>query len=192
MAMLTIIAIAILAVIGCFVWLRHETKDDSFSFGLEESINSTPTIVDKMHTIGQWEFLAINDEELIDTIRRGFFSNDELVRIYYGTIRLGIDFSTCTEEWIRQEKDSVIVTLPEIRPLDEKFIDEARTNSFFESGKWDNEARKAMYNRAHQRMLTRCLTKDNINKAQENAAEQIKRMLQPIAEPKIVCINFKK
>lgn len=167
-------------------------KENGISIDVDRTIDVTPTLVDKMQAIGQWEFLTISDEELIDTIRKGFFSDDELVRIYHGTLRLGIDFSTCTDEWIRQEKDSVIITLPDISLLDRNFIDEALTTSFFESGKWDNKDRKAMYERARQRMIKRCLTKENMATAQNNAKEQIQIMMQPIAEPKTVWITFKK
>ena len=188
----TIVAIAILALIGAIVWFGSKVKDDKIVFGVDQTIDVTPTMVDKMQSIGQWEFLSISDEELIDTIRKGFFSNDELVRIYYGTLRLGIDFSTCTDEWIRDEKDSIVVIVPEIRLLDNNFIDEARTKSFFESGKWANKDRKDMYDRARQRMLKRCLTTENMDKARVNAKEQMQRMLQPIAEPKKLCISFRK
>ena len=139
-----------------------------------------------MRAIGQWEFLEINDEEIIDTMRTGFFSDDELVRIYYGTLRIGIDLRECSEDWIKVEKDTVRVTIPEVRLLDYNFIDEARTRSFFESGTWSHADRKAMYEKARRLMTERCLTKENMDVAQANAREQITRMLQPVAEPKTV------
>lgn len=190
--MVTFAAIAVLALIGAIVWFGSKMKDDKIVFGADQTIDVTPTMVDKMQSIGQWEFLSISDEELVDTIRKGIFSDDELVRIYYGTLRLGIDFKSCTDEWIHQEEDSIVVTLPEVQLLDSNFIDEARTNSFFESGKWSNEDRKNMYNRARQRMLKRCLNEENLRKARENAQVQIQHMLQPIANTKKLCISFKK
>ena len=161
-------------------------KNTSLSIVTNEKIDCTPNIVDRMKAIGQWEFLAVSDEELIDTVRKGFFSDDELVRIYYGKLRLGIDLSTCSEDWIKQEDDTVFVTIPEIRLLDYNFIDEARTKSFFESGKWSNADRKAMYDRARDRMLRRCMSKENMKIARENACEQVQKMLAPIASPKVV------
>ena len=70
-------------------------KNTSLSIVTNEKIDCTPNIVDRMKAIGQWEFLAVSDEELIDTVRKGFFSDDELVRIYYGKLRLGIDRPYC-------------------------------------------------------------------------------------------------
>ena len=180
------VAIAVIAVAGAVIWSLHALRNSGLSIGGEGTIDCTPTIVDRLKHIGQWEFLAISDEEIIDTMRTGFFSDDELVRIYYGTLRLGIDLRDCSEEWIRTEKDTIYVTIPEVRLLDYNFIDEAKTRSFFETGKWSNADRKAMYEKARNIMMKRCLTKENTDIAQANAQEQITRMLQPIAAPKTV------
>lgn len=176
--------------VGCLVlvvvavlWTCNGIKNTSVSLVTNDRIDYTPNIVDRMKAIGQWEFLAVSDEELIDTVRKGFFSDDELVRIYYGKLRLGIDLSSCSDDWIRQEKDTVYVTIPEIKLLDYNFIDEARTKSFFESGKWSNADRQAMYDRARERMLKRCMSPENMKVARENAREQVQKMLAPIAAP---------
>jgi hypothetical protein len=133
-----------------------------------------------MKEIGQWEFLSISDEELVDTVRRGFFSDDELVRIYYGTLRIGIDFSLCDEKWIERKGDSIKVDLPPVQLLDENFLDETRTKSFFESGKWTNADRKAMADRAKALMRKRCLTKENMDLAQKNAEAQVNAFVKMI------------
>ena len=129
--------------------------------------------------IGQWEFLAINDEELIDTVNHGFFSDDELVRIYYGTIRMGIDLHHAEPQWLQVEDDSVVVAkLPPIELLDRNFIDEAHTRSFFEKGDWSSADREALYRRAYNKMIARCLTPANIKIAEENARRQFTQFLK--------------
>lgn len=182
-------SLAIIAVVVCVVWFCNATKDSSLSFTSNDDIDVTPTIVERMRSIGQWEFLSVSDEELIDTVRTGFFSDDELVRIYYGTLSLGIDLRDCSKDWISSKGDTIVVTLPEVKLLDQNFIDEASSRSFFETGKWSNKDRKAMYERARQRMLTRCLTEENLNTARLNAKDQIGKMLRPIAEPKVIYIK---
>ena len=176
-------------IIVVFVWTCNGVKKSSLSIGVDEKIDCTPNIVDRMRAIGQWEFLTVSDEELIDTVRKGFFSDDELVRIYYGKLRLGIDLSSCSEDWISQKDDTVFVTIPEIRLLDHNFIDEARTKSFFESGKWSNADRQAMYDRARDRMIRRCMSPENKKVARDNACEQVQKMLAPIAKPKVVKVR---
>lgn len=190
--MVTLAAVAVLALAGVGVWLFSDIKDSGLSIGIDDSIDVTPTMVDKMHEIGQWEFLSVSDEELIDTVRKGFFSDDELARIYYGTLRMGIDFGACSKEWIENGKDTVVITLPEIVLLDNNFIDEARTNSFFESGKWSNEDRKKLYERARLRMIKRCFTEENKEKARQNAKEQVRQMFIPVVKPKGIRVEFEK
>lgn len=182
-------SLAIIAVVVCMVWFCNATKGSTLSFSSNEKIDFTPTIVERMRSIGQWEFLSISDEELIDTVRTGFFTDDELVRIYYGTLSIGIDLRDCSKDWISTEGDTIFVTLPEVKLLDQNFIDEASSRSFFETGSWSNKDRKAMYERARQRMLSRCLTEENLNTARLNAREQIGRMLRPIAEPKVIRVK---
>ena len=174
-----IILIVLLAVMigGALYWLN---KDNTVDVVTEEKTTLSPTQVESIEAIGQWEFLAISDEELVDTVRRGFFGDDQLVRIYYGTLRLGIDMKDAKEGWMKvdEEKDSITCTLPPIRLLDNNFIDEARTKSFFEEGKWTGADRQAMYNRAYTMMKKRCITPVNIQTAQRNAGGGFREMLK--------------
>lgn len=174
-----IILLTILALIlaGTLYWLN---KDNTVSVTTEEQTTLSPTQVESIEAIGEWEFLAISNEELVDTVRRGFFGDDQLVRIYYGTLRLGINMKDVKEGWIQAnaEKDSIVCTLPPIRLLDNNFIDEARTRSFFEEGKWTGADRQALYDRAYVQMKKRCLTPANIRIAQRNARQQFRDMFK--------------
>ena len=174
-----IILLTILALIlaGTLYWLN---KDNTVSVTTEEQTTLSPTQVESIEAIGEWEFLAISNEELVDTVRRGFFGDDQLVRIYYGTLRLGINMKDVKEGWIQAnaEKDSIVCTLPPIRLLDNNFIDEARTRSFFEEGKWTGADRQALYDRAYAQMKKRCFTPANIRIAQRNARQQFRDMFK--------------
>jgi hypothetical protein len=180
-AILALVAIAL----GVTYYLFHTVTDANANVEIDQRIGVTPTQIKSMKDIGQWEFLAIADEEMIDTIRNGFFTDDQLIRIYYGTLRLGIDMNDVQENWIEKEKDSIMVTLPPIRLLDEKFIDEARTQSFYESGKWTDADREAMYQRAYRKMKDRCLTKENIASAEDNATRQFYQMMRSMGHENI-------
>lgn len=180
-AILALVAIAL----GVTYYLFHTVTDANANVEIDQRIGVTPTQIKTMKDIGQWEFLAIADEEMIDTIRNGFFTDDQLIRIYYGTLRLGIDMNDVQENWIEKEKDSIMVTLPPIKLLDEKFIDEARTQSFYESGKWTDADREAMYQRAYRKMKDRCLTKENIASAEDNATRQFYQMMRSMGHENI-------
>ena len=179
-----IILLTILALIlaGTLYWLN---KDNTVSVTTEEQTTLSPTQVESIEAIGEWEFLAISNEELVDTVRRGFFGDDQLVRIYYGTLRLGINMKDVKQGWIQANagKDSIVCTLPPIRLLDNNFIDEARTRSFFEEGKWTGADRQALYDRAYAQMKKRCFTPANIRIAQRNAKQQFRDMFKAMGFP---------
>ena len=100
-----IILLLIVIIGGGLYWLN---KDNSISMEQEGKTTLSPTQIKSIEAIGQWEFLSISDEELIDTVRKGLISDDELVRIYYGTIRLGINMREVGNEWLRSEGDTII------------------------------------------------------------------------------------
>ncbi|EFA43710.1 hypothetical protein HMPREF0645_1872 [Hallella bergensis DSM 17361] len=162
-----VLAFAIWVIKGCGVKTEKSGK-----------IGITPVQITKIKNIGQWEFLAISDEELIDTIRHGFFGDDELARIYYGTLRLGIDLGETKEGWIKMEQDTVTVLLPPVKLLDHNFIDEARTKAFFEEGKWSEADKAKLTAKAARVMKARCMTPANIRSAEQNASAQFSNLLQ--------------
>lgn len=165
----------VVGMVGYVSWLM---KDNQVSLDHTERIGITPVQVDKIKSIGQWEFLTIADEELIDTMRHGFFGTSELARIYYGTLRLGIDLRQVSEGWILMDHDTVVATLPAIRLLDDKFLDEAHTKTFYEEGKWTEDDKAALTRRACDAMKRRCMTADNVSLAQQNAKKQFESLLK--------------
>ena len=110
-----------------------------------EKIDITPTLIRSIEQIGEWSFLEIDDEEMVDTLRRGVFSKSELVRIYYGTLRIGFNLKETREGWLAMSGDTLVAKLPPVKLLDDNFIDEARTRSFIASGKRAHADRQVMY-----------------------------------------------
>ena len=159
-----------------------------FSLGRKNKIGLSPTQIQAIRQIGQWEFLAVSDEELIDTVRYGFFGDDHLARIYYGTLRIGIDLSGLQPEWIIASGDSVLLQVPPVQLLDENFIDEARTRSFYESGKWSHSDRDQMFKKAAAVMKQRCLTEANLQAASENARQQLTQVLSAMGFKKVTVV----
>ena len=171
------VAVAIIAL--CLgIWLILSIKKTEVSVDVDQKINITPEQIESIKAIGEWDFLSIADEEMVDTVRKGIFSDDQLVRIYYGTVRLGINMHQVGPEWIKASGDSIEVTLPKIGLLDRDFIDEARTKSFHESGRWKPADREALYRKAYQKMLKHCMTKENLHNAQVNGEAQFRHMMQ--------------
>ena len=166
--------LTLVAVVTLLWWLMFCDKDNSLSLESDELINPTPEQIQSIKAIGQWEFLSISTEELVDTVRRNLLRDDELARIYYGTLRLGFDMSDVA---ISTQGDSILLSLPRITLLDRDFIDEARTKAFHESGTWTARDREALYQKARRQMLRHALTPANIKAAQNNADAQMRRMM---------------
>jgi hypothetical protein len=171
-------AVVILAGIIMLWWLKGSISKTEISLDVDQSIDITPQQITSIKAIGEWEFLAISSEELVDTVRKGILKDDHLARIYYGTIRLGINMHQVEPRWIVASGDSITVTLPQPGLLDKDFIDEARTKSFYESGKWSHQDREKLYQKAYRQMLLHSMTKENLHNAQENGEAQFRRMMK--------------
>ena len=176
---------AVLAVVVFGVWFCHEIRGSHVEVGASEAIDITPTQIQSIEAIGEWEFLSISNEELVDTVRKGFFSNDELVRIYYGTLRLGVNMHQARPGWLTVSGDTLRAVLPKVGLLDRDFIDEARTKSFFERGRWTAKDREALYRKAYRQMVHRCLTDANLRTAEDNARAQFEQMFRAMGYKEI-------
>ena len=175
--LLTVIAVAVCIIVVVIALMRCNATT-SLHISHEGQVEITPTQIDSIRSIGQWEFLSIADEEIVDTVRHGFFGDDQLSRIYYGTLRLGLDLRTMPDDWITMDHDTVVVTIPSARLLDDDFLDEARTRSFIEEGKWSEADRAALSRKAIYLMRRRCLTPANIRRANDNAKVQIEQLIR--------------
>jgi len=187
---LIIIGIVVTLLIIGVALLYWLLSGNSGSLVNKNQVELSPTQIESIKAIGQWEFLSVSDEELVDTVRYGFFGDDELVRIYSGTLRLGIDLTETEEGWIKADGDTIRVVLPPIKLLDKHFLDEANARSFYESGTWSQADRKALANKAQKKMLARCLTPSNIKSAEQNATAQFHQLLRSMGFPNVT-IRFK-
>ena len=188
---LVVKALTLVAIIIFLWWLLIAEKDNHIGLKVDDDINPTPEQIQSIRDIGQWEFLSISNEELVDTVRKGLFSDDQLVRIYYGTLRLGIDLSKTKKNWISAHGDTVVVKLPKVGLLDKEFIDETRTKAFYESGRWTARDREALYRKARRQMLSHALTKQNLKTAEANAEDHVRQMMKTMGFNNIT-VTFEK
>lgn len=179
--LIAVVIVLALVLVAVFSW-----KTDTVEIKVDEKIGNTPITVERLRQIGQWEFLTVSDEELVDTVDKHLFRKDEMIRIYYGELRLGIDMRELTDDAFKQRGDTVEILLPPIKLLDENFIDEARTKTFYESGKWNGADMEKMYEKARRQMKERCMTHDNIELARENAVNSMKTMLSTLGVEKYI------
>ena len=179
------IVVACVVALAALWWIVSGISQSEVTLDVNQEIDLTPEQITSIEAIGEWEFLAIANEELVDTTRKGFFKDDHLVRIYYGTVRLGIDMKNVEPGWIQTGGDSILVTLPQPGLLDKNFIDEARTKSFFETGKWSHQDRDKLYQKAYRQMLAHCLTPANLRSARENGEALFTKMMKSIGYERV-------
>ena len=179
-ARLILTALTIIAFVVMIVTLTVKgTKNEVEVVPDNQKVEVTPIQIKSVQDIGQWEFLSVTDEELVDSVESRILGGQKkIVRIYYGTLRLGVDLSKLGANDVTLRGDTVDVKLPKVELLDPDFIDEARTKSFYESGSWDQGTRAALFKKARQQMLARCLTRDNIHIAQYNAVDEVTRVFK--------------
>lgn len=185
------ISIPLVCIAILLIWFTGKSffKNNHVSIETNKEIDITAQVVTSMKDIGEWEFLSVTDEELVDTARKAFLGTDQLVRIYYGTLHLGINMKKVKPGWIKGHKDSVTITLPKVEILDNEFINEARTRSFYESGKWTDADRRKLYEKAYRQMKASCFTPENIKSAEENATHEFQSMLKALGA-KNVTVKF--
>ena len=63
-AKLVLVAVCVLAIVGVVAYLSHQMKGSSVEVGHTQRIGVTPTQVERIRSIGQWEFLSVADEEM--------------------------------------------------------------------------------------------------------------------------------
>lgn len=186
---LNIIFLLLLVVVG-IVGIRWIINSNHMEVTKNDKIDVTPQQITSIKNIGQWEFLSVHDEELVDTSANGMFRDRRLARIYYGTLRLGIDMHKLSADWLHTQGDTATAVFPAIQLLDSAFMDEALSKPFIEVGHWTDADRAAMAQRARRQMLQRCLTRANKQQAEANAREQLTRLMQSMGF-KTVTVSFR-
>ena len=172
--------VTLVLVVAAVFLIKRALTDQHIEVSHNQEISITPVVMESIRNTGQWVFMEIADEELVDTVRHGCCGDDELARVYYGTLRLGFDMQQYKEEWLSVKGDTLIATLPPIGLVDDNFLDEARTRSFYESGKWSEEDRAALAKKAKDKMRQRCLSKSNLASARKSARTQLWTMFRAL------------
>ncbi len=173
---LVTIAVVAVVIIVAVVWVKCSRMSGpiiDIEVETPTEIAVTTQIIRSIKDVRQWEFLKITDEEVIDTVRKlPLWPDDRLVLVFHGTPRIGIDLSEATDGWVENHNDSLVVTLPQPRLLDNNFIDETLTDVFAQSGRWSAADRERLYESARSRMVARALTKENLDRVRRAATDK--------------------
>lgn len=165
----------LVALIGYGAMVAYRTLTNS-SDAVEKPIEQSPEEIMRLQAIGQWEFLSVEAEELVERHYSGLMSERDLVCIYRGTLRIGVDMRKLPSDWVEMKERSAILHLPQPSLLDENFLDESRTTVFFEQGVFRPEERDAMRTEAKDKMKQRAMTAENLSIARRNAEAQFQKL----------------
>ena len=179
---LIVIALAFIAYGGMVVY-RNLTSTDS---AVDKPIAQSPEEIIHLRSIGQWEFLSVESEELVERHHTGLMSDRDLICIYRGTLRIGVDLRKLPEDWVEVKGRNAIVHLPQPSLLDENFLDETRTTVFMEQGLFRAEEREAMIAEAKNKMKQRALTTDNLSIARRNAESQFQKLFHAMGYEDVI------
>ncbi len=182
-----IIIIAVLA-IASFIAFKQCSREPVVKMERTEKITPTPNILTEVKNVGKWEFLDVAIEELVDTTK-GKLLKDRMSAIYRGVLRYGIDFSQAEEDWFTTAGDTVFAKLPRVTLLDDFILDEAATQTVFQSGSFTAKDRQDMRDRANTRIIKKGEKSDYLATAQENAKQDITLFLKNLGVKDIVFVD---
>lgn len=171
----------IVAVIGCAIsFLKMTSSSSPFSFNIKQNDSLLETSIDikTLREIGEWEFLSVRVEELVDTTISNVFFDDQLSCIYRGDVRLGFDMRDFDLKNIDVRGDTAFVKLPHCKILDTDFIDESQTSVFFQKGNVEPSIYVDLKKRAKNKMIDRALASENLALADKTAENSISSLLK--------------
>ncbi len=185
-----LLALIVIALIGIYMYFEKHPMVTS-----ESEVAATHTRLDGIKEIGQWAFLTIRDEQLVETLaveKRIWPIPDKqkrLARIYRGTLCVGFDLKRDVQgDWIAEHGDTVTVRLPRVHLLDDNFLDAANARAVMEEGEWTAADRAALDALAKKKMKAACLTPQKMEHAQSIARQQMETLLKTLGY-KVVRIN---
>jgi len=174
------------ALVVAFMYFKSSGPIASLKMEVNEAIEKNGQLVTDMKEIKQWEFLVVNDEEVVDSVNKGFIYDDMLIRIYYGSLHFGIDMEDMADNALQVKGDTIVAQLPPIKLLDDEFINETNTQAFYEQGNWKDEAKSQLLEKAKNIMRKNCLTQENFRLAEENGLQQMESFFRSLGFNHIV------
>ena len=173
---LSLLVLCALAFVGYRIKKVYFDGDGLFA-EQKQTIDSTPEEIRALRDIGQWEFLSVDTEELVEKNESSLLStHKQLVCVYRGTLRIGIDMSDLPADWCKVQGKTVLLHLPDVGLLDNDFINDTRTTVFVEEGNWNADAKQQLRTQAAEAMKRRALSAENLSLARRNAEEQFRKL----------------
>ncbi|WP_288152703.1 DUF4230 domain-containing protein [uncultured Prevotella sp.] len=186
---LAAVVVVCLIVMVAVLCMCHAAKSVTAGHQTEVVVTPTPVNLDSIRAIGQWSFLTVEMDEVVDTVDRGLFSSDRISVAYHGTLHYGINVAEARPGWVTIVGDTAVtVVLPPVRLLDDRFLDERNVKVY--EGRDDMDfinkptVRAALVRKAKAAMIRR--GRENIPEARGKAEAEVRRIFSQHGYKKIV------
>lgn len=186
---LAAVVVVCLIVVVAVLYMCHAAKSVTAGHQTEVVVTPTPVNLDSIRAIGQWSFLTVEMDEVVDTVDRGLFSSDRISVAYHGTLHYGINVAEARPGWVTIVGDTAVtVVLPPVRLLDDRFLDERNVKVY--EGRDDMDfinkptVRAALVRKAKAAMIRR--GRENIPEARSKAETEVRRIFSQHGYKKIV------
>lgn len=186
---LAAVVVVCLIVMVAVLYMCHAAKNVTAGHQTEVVVTPTPVNLDSIRAIGQWSFLTVEMDEVVDTVDRGLFSSDRISVAYHGTLHYGINVAEARPGWVTIVGDTAVtVVLPPVRLLDDRFLDERNVKVY--EGRDDMDfinkptVRAALVRKAKAAMIRR--GRENIPEARGKAETEVRRIFSQHGYKKIV------
>lgn len=144
----------------------------------------TPSQIEEIRQIRELEVAHFDCEELYEYKREGRIYDDELTKVYYAKLKIGIDLREVKESDIEKDGKKIKITLPDVKLLNEgKILDFSRT--FSESGDIDNQLRRDASKAAEEWIVEKYVTEEVIQNGRRSVVSYIENYLRSIGYEEI-------
>lgn len=144
--------------------------------------SNLPVLIDSIKALGQWSLVSADMAQEVDTVDDGFLGSglggDSVRMVFYGTLHYGIDMTRIDDGWVRVSGDTAYITLPQAELLDNRFLDERRTQVV--GGDQDFANRKSVRSAMTRKAKTLMAEKgsNNIAVARKRAEEELLKVFR--------------
>ena len=180
----------ILVLIIIFIFNRMKIFDGWFR-AKPLLIDQTPLVIEEIRSVADLNTATLYQDVIVDSIAPAtipFAARREIVLIIKGKVTAGLDMDKLSADDVFASGDSVHITLPG-SVIRDVIINPSDVETFYESGKWNNEEITALKLAARQKLLVKAAENDLLEKANVKSRSLIEGFLKALQFKKIIVVT---
>lgn len=165
-----LIGVVVLAILGTTGFILH--KKFKKNKGEEIVIKETPNVVAEIKKISQLATACFYEELPIKEVRKGRFSDDELVFVARGTVRAGFDLAKLDSTGVEVKGDTLWVDLPHAEIFDVR-VNPSDISVYYEEGDWDHPSVTELESKARKQIKQDAIKDGIVGKATQSGVKKL-------------------